>query len=144
MLFPVGESCVVCQGCRQQFNIEIMSFMSVYAYLFYINGLVEKVYLIKNCKNSPVNVHFTMLHSNCLFSKETRQLLTLWNNCRVSLEMLEMWWLIASAPDFWGGGPGFESGNSHNDPDALHDHWDKCRKSQGREGNRLPLGQKNI
>ena len=23
---------------------------------------------------------------------------------------LEMWWLIGSAPDFWGRGPGFESG----------------------------------
>ena len=29
-----------------------------------------------------------------------------------------MWWLIGSAPDFWGRGPGFESGVSHNDPDA--------------------------
>ena len=35
---------------------------------------------------------------------------------------LEMCWLIASAPDFWGRGPGFESGISHNDPDALQDH----------------------
>ena len=32
---------------------------------------------------------------------------------------LEMGWLIGSAPDFWGRGPGFESGISHNDPDAL-------------------------
>ena len=36
-----------------------------------------------------------------------------------------MWWLIGSAPDFWGRGPGIESGISHNDPDALHDHCDK-------------------
>ena len=27
-----------------------------------------------------------------------------------------------SSPDFWGRGPGFESGLSHNDPDALQDH----------------------
>ena len=33
-----------------------------------------------------------------------------------------MWWLIGSAPDFWGRGPGFESGISHNDPGALQDH----------------------
>ena len=26
-----------------------------------------------------------------------------------------MWWLIGSAPDFWGRGPGFESGISHNE-----------------------------
>ena len=35
---------------------------------------------------------------------------------------LQMWWLIGSAPDFWGRGPGFESGIYHNDPDALQDH----------------------
>ena len=35
----------------------------------------------------------------------------------------EMWWLIGSAPDYWGRGPGFESGIiSRNDPDALQDH----------------------
>ena len=33
---------------------------------------------------------------------------------------LEIWWLIGSAPDFCGRGPGFESGISHNDHDALH------------------------
>ena len=31
-----------------------------------------------------------------------------------------MWWLIGSASDIWGRGPGFESG--HNDSDALQDH----------------------
>ena len=36
-----------------------------------------------------------------------------------------MWWLIGSAPDFWGRCPGFESGISHNDPDALQDHCDQ-------------------
>ena len=35
---------------------------------------------------------------------------------------LEIWWLIGSAPDFWGRGPGFESGTSHYDSDALQDH----------------------
>ena len=38
---------------------------------------------------------------------------------------LEMWWLIGRAPDFWGRGPGFESGIFHNDPDALQDHYVK-------------------
>ena len=33
--------------------------------------------------------------------------------------IVEMWWLIGSAPDFCGGGPGFEFGISHNDPGAL-------------------------
>ena len=28
----------------------------------------------------------------------------------------EMWWLIDSAPDFWGRGPGFEFGISHKKP----------------------------
>ena len=54
--------------------------------------------------------------------------------------ILKMWWLIGSSPDFWDRGPWFESGISHNDPDALQDH---ClimysRKSQNSEGN-LPL-----
>ena len=39
-----------------------------------------------------------------------------------TISILEMWWLIASAPGFWGRGPGFESGFSHNDLDALQDH----------------------
>ena len=30
-----------------------------------------------------------------------------------------MWWLIGSAPEFWGRGHGAESGISYNDPDAL-------------------------
>ena len=34
----------------------------------------------------------------------------------------EMCWLIGSATDFWGRGPRFESGISHNDPGALQDH----------------------
>ena len=34
----------------------------------------------------------------------------------------EMWWLIGSALDSWGRSPGFQSGISHNDPDALQDH----------------------
>ena len=54
-----------------------------------------------------------------------------------------MWWLIGSAPDFWGRGFRFESGIYHNDPDALQDHCELSRKSQGREGN-LPLRQKKI
>ena len=33
-----------------------------------------------------------------------------------------MWWFIGSAPDFWGRGPGFESGISINVPDVLQEH----------------------
>ena len=33
-----------------------------------------------------------------------------------------MWWLIGRASDFRERGPGFASGISHNDPDALQDH----------------------
>ena len=29
---------------------------------------------------------------------------------------------------YWGRGPGFESGISHNDPDELQDHCDKVEK----------------
>ena len=47
-----------------------------------------------------------------------------------------MWWLIGSAPDFWGRGQGFVSGTSHNDPNELHAH---CvfneEKAQDRAGN---------
>ena len=41
-----------------------------------------------------------------------------------------MWWLIASAPDVWDRGPGFESGISHNDPDALPYPWGKKKKKE--------------
>ena len=34
---------------------------------------------------------------------------------------LEMWWLIGSALDFWGSGPGFESDISHNGPTVHQD-----------------------
>ena len=34
---------------------------------------------------------------------------------------LEMWWLTGSAPVTSGADDGFESGISHNDPDALQD-----------------------
>ena len=34
----------------------------------------------------------------------------------------EMWWFIGCTPDFRDRGPGFESGISHNDPDAQQDH----------------------
>ena len=49
------------------------------------------------------------------------------------------------ALDFWGRGPGFETGSFQNDPDAMQDHCviHLCRKSQAREGN-LPLRQKII
>ena len=43
-----------------------------------------------------------------------------------------MWWLIGSAPDFWGRSPGFASGIYHNDPNAL---WNKVEKYHGRDGN---------
>ena len=38
----------------------------------------------------------------------------------MSHPILKMWWLIGSAPDFWGRGPGFEFSISYNDPDALY------------------------
>ena len=38
------------------------------------------------------------------------------------IKYLWMWWVIGSAPDFWGRSPGFESGIYHDDPDALQDH----------------------
>ena len=57
--------------------------------------------------------------------------------------LMEMWWLIGSAPDFWGRGSGFESGISHNDPDALQDHCVKCRKSQGTVERETPETKKD-
>ena len=52
-----------------------------------------------------------------------------------------MWRFIGGAPDFWGNGPGFESGISYNNLHALQDHGVKMYKSQDREVN-LPLWQK--
>ena len=47
-----------------------------------------------------------------------------------------MWWLIRS-----GRGPGFESGSSHNDPDALQDHCDKVENLRV-ERKAYPWGKK--
>ena len=57
---------------------------------------------------------------------------------------MEMWWFIGGAPAFWGRGTGFESGISHNDPDALQDHCDKVEKKSQDLGENLPLRQKKI
>ena len=53
-----------------------------------------------------------------------------------------MWWLIGSAPDFWGRGPGFESGIYHNDPDALQDHCVILSKISGKRGEPPPEAKK--
>ena len=45
---------------------------------------------------------------------------------------LEKWWLDGSAPDFWGRGPGFEFGISHNNPDALQDHCIENLRMRGK------------
>ena len=42
--------------------------------------------------------------------------------CNCTFDDGDVQWLIGSAPDFRGRCPGFESGFSHNDPDALQDH----------------------
>ena len=55
-----------------------------------------------------------------------------------------MWWLIGSAPDFWGRGPGFESGIYHNDPDALQDHCEKMQKISGKRGQPTPEAKKDL
>ena len=44
--------------------------------------------------------------------KVGRNLVNLYH--KILLNIKEMWWLIGSAPDFWGSGPGFESGISHS------------------------------
>ena len=54
---------------------------------------------------------------------------------------MELWWLLGSAPDFCGRGPGFDSGFSLNDLHALQDHCVIMKKTLGWEGN-LPLRQK--
>ena len=45
-----------------------------------------------------------------------------WLSRRCGGSTKEMWWLIASTPDFWDRGPGFGSGISRNYHDALKDH----------------------
>ena len=56
-----------------------------------------------------------------------------------------MWWLIGSAPDFWGSGPGFESGIYHNDLDALQDHCEiKQKKISGQRGKPTPQAKKDL
>ena len=62
-----------------------------------------------------------------------------------------MWWLIGSAPDFWGRGPGFESGFSHNDPDALQDqdHCDNVENlrvdcPEAKKDNKKKLGRSRL
>ena len=48
---------------------------------------------------------------------------------------------IGSALDILGRGPGFESGFSHNDPDALQDHCDKV-ENLNEERETYPWGKK--
>ena len=55
---------------------------------------------------------------------------------------MQMWWLIGIAPDFWGRGPGFESGIYHNDPDALQDHCEIMQKISGQRGKPTPEAKK--
>ena len=45
-----------------------------------------------------------------------------------------MWWLNGSAPDYWGRGPGFESGISHDDSNALQDYCVKLQTISGQRG----------
>ena len=50
-------------------------------------------------------------------------------------------WRCGGAPDLWGRGPGFESGISHNDPDALQDLCDKVENLR-EERETIPPRQK--
>ena len=56
----------------------------------------------------------------------------------------QMWWLIDSAPDFWGRSPGFESGIYHNGPDALQDHCEIQQKISGQRGKPTPEAKKRF
>ena len=55
-----------------------------------------------------------------------------------------MWWLIGSAPDFWGIGLGFKSGISNNDPDAQQDHSVIMSNISGVERGTYPGGKKDL
>ena len=55
----------------------------------------------------------------------------------------EMWWLIGSAPDFWGRDPAFEFGISHKDPDALQDHCEIKQKISELRGKATPEAKKD-
>ena len=48
--------------------------------------------------------------------------------------LMQMWWLIGSAPDFCGRGPGFESGIYHYAPDALQEHCEIKQKISWQRG----------
>ena len=58
--------------------------------------------------------------------------------------MILMWWLIGSAPDFWGRDPGIESGINHNDPDALQDQCEIMQKISGQKGTPTPEATKDL
>ena len=49
-----------------------------------------------------------------------------------------------SAPDFWGRGPGFESGIYHNDPDALQDHCVIKQTISGQRGKPTPKAKNKL
>ena len=57
---------------------------------------------------------------------------------------VEMWWLVDSAPDILGRGPGFESGISHKDPEVLQGHCVNVYTvtSKGWLSGDLPWGKK--
>ena len=48
--------------------------------------------------------------------------------CNCTFDDGDVQWLIGSAPDFRGRCPGFESGFSHNDPDALRENYPRNKK----------------
>ena len=58
--------------------------------------------------------------------------------------LMQMWWLVGSAPDFWGRGPGFESGIYHIDPDALQDRCEIMQKISRLRGKPTPDAKKDL
>ena len=82
-------------------------------FLFYSPGEIPRFIFVREIDSS-----FIPRGKRSVYSKSLCDRFTIW----FSIFSKEMWWLIGSAPDFLGRGPGFESGTSHSDCDALQDH----------------------
>ena len=83
-------------------------------------------FIYKNLKKWLTKPKIKKIYKIAIFFSPMFVIWRRWILEQTTILFLEMWWLIGSAPDLWGRGPGFESGISHNDPAALQDHCVMC------------------
>ena len=123
-----------------QIKVKYMFLLTCFTY---ISFKVCRMLYSTLSKDFFFNQSFMRPKPNLVFSLSESFSLKLVSKIQALIFLSEMWWLIGSAPDFWGRGPGFESGTSHNDSDALQDHCEIMQKVSGQRGTPI-TEEKNI